>query len=277
MLPRDMSRRRYEANLIELQERMTAYARENGIEVADPAPDTVRLSHSLYLAHSTASDDFSKICAAGRLLSATQLALRGGKASKPGSVKVLLGTADSVFFYVAPFRYPNTGCGLLFARSLEEHRMDDGVATPFDSGGLVHVLVRPNPAEPVRDFLSRHELPIPDYREYLRISLATLFDKPVDYIEGSQPRWSGPIGLMGGDRRRWTHEVRIPREVWIRTGDLQAVFAPISRVASDPEIGRLFEWCKSEGRDRISFNTARGDDFEALRRECVKYIYSKLQ
>jgi len=256
---------------------MAAYARENGIEVADPAPEAVRLSHSLYLAHSTASDKFSKICDAGLLLSATQLALRRGEDLRPNSVEVLLGTADSVFLYVAPFRYPNTGCGLLFARSLEEHHLDDGVATPFDSGGLVDVFTRPDPAEPVRAFLSRHELPIPDHRQYLRISLGTLFEKPIDYIEVSEPRWPGPIGLMRGDRRRWTHEVRIPREVWIRTGDLQAVFAPISRATADPEINRLFEWCKSEGVDRISFNTARADDFEALRRECVKYVYSKLQ
>jgi hypothetical protein len=184
-----MSRPRYEANLKELQGRMEAYARENGIEVPDPAPDAVRLSHSLYLAHSTASDEFSKICGAGRLLSATQLALRGGKAPKPGSVKVLLGTADSVFFYVAPFRYPNPGCGLLFTRSLEEHHMDDGVATPFDSGGLVDYFAWPDPAEPVREFLSRHELPIPDHREYLRVALGVVFEKPMDYIEGSEPRW----------------------------------------------------------------------------------------
>ena len=256
---------------------MEAYARETGTEVADPAPDAVRLSHSLYLAHSTASDKFSRICGAGRLLSPTQLALRRGEDPAPDSVEVLLETADSVFFYVSPFRYPPTGCGLLFARSLEEYHMDDGVATPFDSGGLVDYFTWPDPAEPVREFLSRHELPVPDHRQYLGISLATLFDKPADYIEGSEPRWPGPISLMGGDRRRWTHEVRIPREVWIRTGHLQAVFAPISRATADPEINRLFEWCKSEGVDRISFKTARGDDFEALRRECVKYIYSKLQ
>lgn len=184
-----MSRPRYEANLVELQERMAAYAKKNGIEVADPAPDAVRLSQSLYLAHSTASDEFSKICGAKRLLSATQLALRRGEDLRPDSIKVLLGTADSVFLYVAPFRYPNTDCGLLFARSLDEHHMNDGVATPFDSGGLVDVFTRPNPTEPVREFLSRHEPPIPDHREYLRVALGVVFEKPMDYIEGSEPRW----------------------------------------------------------------------------------------
>lgn len=58
---------------------------------------------------------------------------------------------------------------------------------------------------------------------------------------------------------------------------LQAVFAPISRVAADPEIGRLFEWCKNEGVDRVPFNASRGDDFDTLRRVCVDYIRRKLQ
>jgi len=54
------------------------------------------------------------------------------------------GNEDSVFFYVAPFRYPNTGCGLLFAATLESAHRDDGAATPFDSGWLTKLRVRPH-------------------------------------------------------------------------------------------------------------------------------------
>ncbi|MCX6635816.1 MAG: hypothetical protein NT090_12165 [Acidobacteria bacterium] len=272
-----MSRLRWEANQAQLLRRFEVYAATNEIARPGQPSDAVRLGQSMYLAHSTASAKFSEMCAAGRLLSAIQLAPGKGVDLSPDSVKVLLGTADFVFFYVAPFSFLNTGCGLLFARTLEEYHRDDGVATPFDSGGLVNRVTRPDPAEPPHEFLARHELPVPDHREYLGVCLGTLFDSPMDYLQGSNPRWPGPIGLTGGDRRRWTHEVRIPREVFIRTGHLQAVFAPKSRVAADPEIGRLFEWCKSEGVDRIPFNASRGDDFDTLRRVSVDYIRGKLQ
>ncbi len=205
-----------------------------------------------------------------------QLAARRGEAPKTDSVEMKLGTADSVFFYLAPFRSPHTGCGLLFARSLEDYHKDYGVATPFDSGGLVDVFSRSDSAEQPRAFLSRHELPVPDHREYLRLCLSIMFERPVDYLSRVDPRCPGPIGLMGGDCRRRTHEVRIPGQVPLRGGHLQAVFAPTSRAAADPEINRLFEWCKREGVDRVSFKTSRGDDFEALRRECADYIRGKL-
>jgi hypothetical protein len=78
---------------------------------------------------------------------------------------VVLGTAGSVFFFVSPFRYPNTGCGLLFASTLELLHTDDGVASPFDSGGLLDVFTRSDMTESPREFLSRHE----SQREYIAI------------------------------------------------------------------------------------------------------------
>jgi hypothetical protein len=265
-------------NLLRLRGRLEAYAAANGIPIPSPVPPEAKvLSEGLYLAHSTASARFSGIAATGRLLSTARVAAATGVPLKPGLVEVLLGTADSVFLYVGPFRYPPTGCGLLFARSLEEQHKEDGVATPFDSGGLVKEFTRLDLSESPSAFLSRHELPIPDQREYLGLSLSILFGKPADYVDGVEPRWPGPIGLTGGDRRRWTHEVRIPEQVWIRTGHLQAVFAPTSRIAADPEIGRLFEWCGREGVDRVSFPISRADDFEALQRVYLEYIRARLQ
>jgi hypothetical protein len=187
-----------------------------------------------------------------------------------------LATANSVFFYVSPFRYPNTTCGFLFAASLESHYRDEGVATPFDSGALVKHLVRPNPAEPVRDFLSRHELPSTEHRRYLGLSMSILFAKPGDYCEGTDPRWPGPIGLSGGDHRRWTHEVRTPSGVFVRNGHLQAVFATTALVAQSLSVRRLFQWCDSEGVDSIAFAAPRRNAFEALRRECLGYIRQRL-
>ena len=140
----------------------------------------------------------------------------------------------------------------------------------------MRICIRPDPAEPLRAFLSRHELPIPEHRRYLGLSMEVLFDKPKDYVEGLEPRRPGPIGLTGGDHRRWTHEVRIPDRVFVRGGHLQAVFAPTAQVARYPPVRSLFEWCEGEGVDSIAFAAPRRNDFEALRRECLAYIRQRL-
>jgi hypothetical protein len=189
---------------------------------------------------------------------------------------MVLGTASSVFFYLSPFRYPHTSCGLLYANSLESSHGTDGIAAPFDSGGLIDKCTRPDPAETPRDFLSRHELPIPEHRRYLGLSMDVLFGKPGDYVEGLDPLWPGPIGLLDGDQRRWTHEVQIPDQVFVRSSHLQAVFAPTAQVARYPGVRSLFQWCDAEGVDSIPFAAPRRNDFEALRRECLAYIRQRL-
>jgi hypothetical protein len=272
-----MSRHQWQANLDGLCRSLEDYAKQNGIGVPNPSSGAAaRLSDSLYLAHSTSGEKFSEICASGFLDSAARLAAARGEVLAPTRDEVVLGTAGSVFFYVSPFRYPNTTCGFLFAKTLESHRSDDGVATPFDSGGLLGRFTRPDPAELPRAFLARHGLPIPEHRRYLGLSMAVLFNKPGDYFEGTDPLWPGPIGLTGGDHRRWTHEVRIPDRVFVRGSHLQAVFSPRARVAADPEVEGLFQWCAREGVDRILFDTPRENDFEALRQECLAYIRRQL-
>jgi hypothetical protein len=256
---------------------MEDYAKQNGIEVPNPSSGAAaRLSDSLYLAHSTSRKSFSSICDSGYLYSAASLATARGESLAPACAEVVLGTAGSVFFYVSAFRYPNTTCGFLFAKSLESRRSDDGVATPFDSGGLLEWLTRSDPVEPPRDFLARHELPVPEHRRYLGLSMAVLFDKSEDYFEGTDPLRPGPIGLTGGDHRRWTHEVRIPDRVFVRGSHLQAVFATTAQVARDSAVRSLFQWCEGEGVDSIAFAAPRRNVFEALRRECLGYVRQRL-
>jgi hypothetical protein len=232
----------------------------------------------MFLAHSTSDASFSGICAAGHLASALRLANETGEPLPPERREMQLGTVNSVFFFVSPFRYPDTGCGLLFARSLEVEHQANGAATPFDSGGLLKVFTRPDPLESPQQFLSRHEFPLPDYRRYLGLSMQVLFDRPEDYMNGVEPCRPGPIELAGGDCRRWTHEVRIPNRVHVRGSQhLQAVFASRSRVAADPDIEALFAWCETEGVDRVSFDTPAGKDFAALKQSCLDYIRQKVQ
>jgi hypothetical protein len=199
----------------------------------------------------------------------------GIKPLAPNCPERALGTEDFVFLYAGPFCFPHTGCGLLFSHRLEEEHREEGAATAFDSGGLMNHFARPDPSENPAAFLARHDWPLPEHRDYLERALGVLFADPVDYLRGVSPRWPGPIGLTGGDRRRWTHEVRVPRQVFVKTGHLRAVFAPLSR-AADPEIRALRRWCKQQGVDYVKFHASHEDDFETLRRECVDYITAQL-
>ncbi|MBM4047613.1 MAG: hypothetical protein FJ279_21110 [Planctomycetes bacterium] len=260
-----------------LQE-LDQYAAANKVDAAKQPPrEAEALSKSLFLAHSTTDTNFSAVCASKRLLSPSRLAELSGTRVNPRSPEAILGTAGYVFLYAAPFCRGSTGCGFLFAHTLESAHREDGVATPFDSGGLLHKKVsRPNPAEPARDFLARHEIPVPEHRDYLQRAMTLLFAKPADYVVGNEPVWPGPIGLTGGDRRRWTHEVRVADQVSIPTGYLQAVFAPIRLMTEGGAIESLVKWCRLEGVDCIPLYTSRADDFETLKRRCVDYILGKL-
>jgi hypothetical protein len=238
--------------------------------------EATSLSGALFLAHSTPDANLPAICRWNQLLCPQGLANLRGEPLRPDCAEAALGTGGFVFLYAAPFRFPHTGCGLLFAAELEDDHPDHGIATPFDSGGLVNVFSRLDPTESALGFLARHELPLPEHRRYLRQVMLDLFGHPLDYLEGREPHRPGPIGLTGGDCRRVTHEVRIPDKVFVRIAHLQAAFARTALVTSQPEVENLFRWCSLHGMDFVTFDTPRGDDFEALQRECLAYMRRKL-
>ena len=215
------SRIERQANLTRLTQEVVTHAQQLGVP-CEPSPLAIKLSEGLFLAHSTMDENFVKICADQHLLSKANR----GVALKEDCDEVVLGTTNDVFFYVAPFRYPKSSCGLLFSQTLEEQHNKSGIATSFDSGGLRRDITRSNPAEPLNDFLTRHEMPIPEHRQYLGQGMTALFNQPSDYVDGTAPFHSSPVGLTGGDQRRWTHEVRIPGSVQVLgSPHLQAVFA----------------------------------------------------
>jgi hypothetical protein len=267
----------WHANLSKLCSELEDFARSESIALPDCSSSPAStLADSLYLAHSRSARIFGQICESGRLVSQERLAAEGVRPVPAGCASAELGTTASVFFYVAPFRYPSTACGFLFSSTLKPNHKDGASATPFDSGGLTSVFKEDLAAEAPRQFLKRHELPVPDHRRYLCLCMHALFESPMDYVDGIEPKLAGPIGLTRGDQRRWTHEVRVPDAVDLRGGHLQAVFAPKSRVKSDRRIRQFFEWCLIQNVDRIEFETARGDDFEMLRKECIRYVQQKL-
>lgn len=249
----------------------------------DPLPPPAPLAEALLLAHSTSAGSLAGINKSGFLLSTAAVWTMKGKPMPPDGAESVLGTAGFVFLYTGTFRYPSTNCGLLFAKSLEEQHQEDGEASPFDSGGLLHHIERPDPAESPRDYLERHTLPLPGHRRYLGLCLSSLFTAPENYLESGPPYNSGPLGLTGvtgDDARRWTHEVRIPERVQLRGPHLHAVFVPVSLAGAYPEIASLLSWCLAEQVEVVAYQTDDLEDFETLSRTCRDYLlrnYNKVE
>jgi hypothetical protein len=168
----------------------------------------------------------------------------------PESDEVALGTASDVFAFVGPFRYRPTSCGLLLAREIEARVAERAVATPFDSGALRNHIQRADPSEPPPNFLRRHELPVPDYRGYLEQTLANLFASPWSYVDGVEPDVAGPLGLSGGDARRYTFEVRVRDDLPLDER-LLAVFVPVEIAAEDNVTAALERWQLPDENVRI--------------------------
>ena len=157
-----MSRSRFEANLRRMLEELETYVSKQKISV-DGASDSLagKIASNISLAHSTSDSNFVRICDGGaKLLSPANLDSKGIKTLKPDAVERTLETSTFVFLYANAFSYPSSGCGLLFARSLETENREEGSATAFDSGALVNHFMRPDPAESPQDFFLRHQLPL---------------------------------------------------------------------------------------------------------------------
>ena len=222
-----------------------------------------KLSDSLFLSNASTKDDFIKICKGGALKS--QVLLNRIKATEQK-----LGTAHYVFFFAAPFRYPDTNCGLLFSTTLEK-TASGAVATPFDSGSLDGICQWPDPKLTMMDFLERHELPVPGHRAYLKRRMEVLFEKPEDYVDGVNPTRPCCIGLTGGDQRRWTHEVRIPDQVELMGGHLEAVFVS-DAAAKEPAIKSFLEKCEVQEVQYFTFPSAGRDEYERMHQLCLDFI-----
>lgn len=235
--------------------------------------DCARVAQKVLLAHSTGVGPFAEICADGRILSSLQLHNAGiprfGRGVPQSEQR--LGTEDYVFLYVAPFRFPDTECGFLFHKNLEIDRRDVGLATPFDTGGLINHLRPHDTDEGRRLFLARHDLPIPDYRAYLEKLLYVCFADPQHYLDGTGPDVDIPIDVNGGDMREWTFEVRIESEVSIRL-DLQAVFVSIAGSAETAVVDFLVQ-CEQDGVDIENWSSFRStQNFREFKARCLSYI-----
>lgn len=254
-----------------------ALARVHGCAPRNPATAQLafQVADRIPLSHGASAENFARIAKTGTILSQVALAKRTGNVVE-STTETELGTANSVFFFASPFRYPSSECGFLFRRDLEHQRHHDGNASPFDSGGLLNHFTRDDLAETPSSFLARHMLPIPAHRTLLSTSLERLFDTPEDYLGGSGKPKANPFGLRADDNdpRGWTHEVRIPHRVVVKGANhrLEAVFFVRGR-HTDPRIKSYLSWCQTEKVPYYSIDTPRHGAFDALRRRCIAYVH----
>lgn len=158
-----MSHARQHANLERLCSELNALLHTRQFDArTHNATAAANWSRFIPLSHAANHAAFSGICERGEIVSSQRLHDDGVRLLRAGAAEVLLGTQDDVFFYVAPFRYPQTVAGLLFGP--DTNFAEPAVATPFDSGGLVEHLTRSGNDGDHCAFLARHELPVPEHR-----------------------------------------------------------------------------------------------------------------
>ena len=259
---------------------------------ASIALEANQLSPLLPLCHSLTSDNMVSLAKAEhghgwKLFSAAKLSTFTGVPLEEDRDEIVLGTADRVFLFCGQFRYPIevSACGLLFAPEMETHPDCKSEATPFDTGGLVKFRTGPDPAEPVKEFIARHSLPVPDYRELLARRLEFLFDPLEEYCapQGRRSR-PDPIGLVPrpgkqspippeSEPREWTVEVRVQDEVPLQPPGLAALY--VSRAAYENE---AVERLRAALRPAVQVAEPRPEDpgdFEALQRKCLAWTTAR--
>ena len=251
--------------------------------IANPLPSARVIADGIGLACCIPGDKFDSVAEDGSLFSQIEL-IRRGKVDAPNpanrSTESILGTANDVFTYAGPCRYRKprwpSGVGLIFRWHTEEDRSDEAVATPFDSGAVFDRL-RPNDPEREQiDFVRRHELPVPGYRQLLQQYLSAFFADPIDYIQGTDPEPVWPISIAGGDARRWTFEVHF-RERLSVNHQLAAVFVPKKIAGKSPRtMAQIGRW-RSMGVDVRAYDSTVGFDLEQLETLTARYLVEDLR
>jgi hypothetical protein len=236
----------------------------------------------LPLTHARTSEQFVRITddAKGlgyKIFSPAKVAEHFGRSVRTESAEAVLGTEQFVFLYCGQFRYPQTQVGFLFSTHFEGECRGTSEASPFDSGALHKHASWPDSRESARAFLSRHSLPVPEYRDLLAPRLHLLFDAPQDYVtRSSPPVRSDPIGLRPKmpsavpDPRLWTFEIRVRDEMSLSKPHLLAVFY-VARLESHPSVIQFL--AAQDANLHVEPIFSDDDDaFSALQNRCLDYL-----
>jgi hypothetical protein len=245
---------------------------------SSPDPAARSLAGSLPLGHSRGAAHLKSIAEEGGIFSRIELERRGVALTAGGNTERVLGTADDVFTYVGPLRYPGTSCGLFFKPNTELIFSSTAVATFFDSGGILkhwppnHLA---NSDDAKITYLRRNEMAVPDYREYLWRCLVLLFASPWHYVDGTGPDVSGPAQVDRDDARGWTFEVRFARALPL-AGTLMGVILPAWLGFSLLEA--IAAW-KRAGVDVKFYETPdanEANEWKSLQKESLRYLAERL-
>lgn len=255
-------------NLTRLTGSLTSHCPGNATQTADAN----RWSEQMPLCHSLSIGKLPGTLRDGALRSQSDLG------HNPGTAETLLETVDDVFLYVGAFNYPGTECGFLFLPSLEADHLENGVATPFDSGAMAYKLSPPEGYEDGVACVRSHELPLDGHRGLLGRVMCDYHPYPGAYLRlpSSHKCHCGvslphPFGVTGGDGRASTFEVRIPRRATLSPPHLLAVF-----VREGLEIAELSD-LYARGVRIERFRPGESDDFfHALRESCINFIETHL-
>lgn len=234
------------------------------------SPTTPSFGALLPLGHSRGAASFRTVAKDGVLFSRAQLE-HGGTVLPGGDTEKALQTTDYVFTYVGALRYPATSCGFFFKTDLEQDRSGGAIAAPFDSGAILKHVNLKDVGEDRIAFLRRHEMPVPEYREYFQHHLRLLFSSPWDYVDGKGPDVAGPIPVDGGDARRWTFEVRFTREIRI-AGVLMAAILPVALAATMTEEISVWQRAGVHVRYYVAPDPALTAEWQSLCEASISYL-----
>lgn len=224
---------------------------------ADHAASCQRDAWRMPLSHSTSQGLFEAIVAENQLRS------NDARGVPSRDVDTQLGTTNDVFVYLGAPAFPKREFAFVFRYSLTESGNSRGVATPFDSGGCAgHFGL---PAGTHVEFVRKHELPVPECRDYLAVMLGHCFASVESYLSGFPyfqcpgcgASLADPHGLnrsstsqdYGLDRM---HEVRIEGKI-VLDPHLAAVIVPKGFVP--PSVAGLF----SRGVKVITYDRSDSD------------------
>lgn len=141
--------------------------------------------------------------------------LRESRSDRTRAAEASFGFQPSLYFYVG-FSHPSFGDAVLVYEP-ETFDIDQGGATPFDSGGfhLDHIIVaRVTSTAAKRAYVERHDVPLGAWREYFAQYVAEHFQSAKAYVQGQRPTKDDPTHRLrdGTDQRAWTWELRLHRD-----------------------------------------------------------------
>jgi len=121
----------------------------------------------------------------------------------------------SLYFYVG-FSHPSFGEAVLVYEP-ESFDLDQGGATPFDSGGfhLNHIVVAGATSLTAKqEYVKRSDVPLSAWREGFARYVAEHFESAKAYVQGRRPTKDDPSHRLrdGTDQRAWTWELRLHRD-----------------------------------------------------------------